>query len=177
MESIKYAVAVDGREIEVEIHMDSGQSYALINEMKVLVDLKLEPETGLFSFSQGDKQRLLSIKPNNTGNEIYWRGRSIHTQVDPQYIKDLRRHIKSSSSNAADGIVKSHMPGLIVKIEVAPGQRIEEGDGLLIIEAMKMENEIRAPISGVVASLTVSEGEEVAGGATLCILKTEESDE
>jgi biotin carboxyl carrier protein len=62
------------------------------------------------------------------------------------------------------------MPGLIVRIEVAEGQRVEAGAGLVVVEAMKMENEVRAPQAGVVATVHVAVGAAVEKGASLITL-------
>ncbi|MBW3660248.1 MAG: hypothetical protein KY397_01260 [Gemmatimonadetes bacterium] len=64
--------------------------------------------------------------------------------------------------------VRAPMPGLVLEIEVQEGSAVAEGDGLVIIEAMKMENEITSPIAGVVADLAVSPGEAVEQGALMC---------
>ncbi len=67
--------------------------------------------------------------------------------------------------------VEAPMPGNIWKIEVKEGQTVKAGDVLVILEAMKMENEIMAPADGVVASIHVAEGAAVNGGDVLVSLK------
>ncbi|HEY7472743.1 MAG TPA: biotin/lipoyl-containing protein [Gemmatimonadota bacterium] len=64
--------------------------------------------------------------------------------------------------------IRAPMPGLVLALEVVEGERVEEGQGLLIIEAMKMENEIRAPAAGIVRRLAVSAGDAVEREALLC---------
>ena len=59
------------------------------------------------------------------------------------------------------------MPGTILKVEKAEGETVKVGDVVLILEAMKMENEIRAPRDGAVASLKLAAGDTVAGGDVL----------
>lgn len=66
--------------------------------------------------------------------------------------------------------VNSPMPGTILDVKVSVGQSVKNGDTLLILEAMKMENEIRAPRDGVVASITVSKGATVNSGDVLLSL-------
>jgi acetyl/propionyl-CoA carboxylase alpha subunit len=63
--------------------------------------------------------------------------------------------------------VRSQMPGKIVRIEVKPGATVEKGDALLVMEAMKMENIIRAPQAGVIAAVKVQVGQAVETGADL----------
>ncbi len=71
---------------------------------------------------------------------------------------------------AAGEVVKSPMPGNILKINVAQGQKVEEGDVLLILEAMKMENEIVATKSGTVAQIVAAKGAVVETGAPLVVI-------
>ncbi|PYO31842.1 MAG: hypothetical protein DMD32_07625 [Gemmatimonadetes bacterium] len=67
------------------------------------------------------------------------------------------------------------MPGLVVRIEVAAGQPVLAGAGLVVVEAMKMENELRAPHSGVVATVHVAVGQAVERGAPLVTLASPEA--
>lgn len=66
--------------------------------------------------------------------------------------------------------VKSPMPGNILRIEVAQGQQVKEGDVIMILEAMKMENEIVATKSGTIAQIAVSKGAVVETGAVLAVI-------
>ena len=75
-----------------------------------------------------------------------------------------------STSIAAGEVVKSPMPGNILKINVTLGQQVSEGDTLLILEAMKMENEVVAPKSGKIAQIIVSKGAVVETGAALIVI-------
>lgn len=71
---------------------------------------------------------------------------------------------------AAGEPVKSPMPGNILKINVAAGQAVKEGDVLIVLEAMKMENDVVAPRDGTVAQIVVSKGAVVETGTTLVVL-------
>lgn len=71
---------------------------------------------------------------------------------------------------AAGEPVTAPMPGNILKILVSPGQQVQEGDVIIILEAMKMENEIVAPKAGSVAQILVSKGSTVETGATLAVI-------
>ena len=71
---------------------------------------------------------------------------------------------------ASGEVVKAPMPGNILKINVAPGQKVEAGDVLIVLEAMKMENEIVATKSGTVAQVAVSKGAVVETGAPLVVI-------
>ena len=71
---------------------------------------------------------------------------------------------------AAGEVVKSPMPGNILKINVTQGQKVNEGDVLLVLEAMKMENEIVATKSGTVAQIVTAKGAVVETGAPLVVI-------
>ncbi len=83
-----------------------------------------------------------------------------------------RRREKSRAASLAGGsrIVVSPMPGRVVKVLVAPGQHVEPGQGVVIVEAMKMENELRAETAGTVQTIKCAPGDTVEGGAELVIL-------
>lgn len=71
---------------------------------------------------------------------------------------------------AAGEVVKSPMPGNILKINVSQGQQVAEGDVLLVLEAMKMENEVVATKSGTVAQIVTAKGAVVETGAPLVVI-------
>ena len=66
--------------------------------------------------------------------------------------------------------VKSPMPGNILQVNVKPGDSVKEGQQLMILEAMKMENEILAPVSGKITVIAVAKGSTVESGSLLCTI-------
>lgn len=78
--------------------------------------------------------------------------------------------VSAAPALAAGEVVKSPMPGNILKINVTVGQKVNEGNTLLVLEAMKMENEIAAPKAGTVAQIIVSKGAVVETGAPLVVI-------
>ena len=78
--------------------------------------------------------------------------------------------VSAAPALAAGEVVKSPMPGNILKINVTVGQKVNEGKTLLVLEAMKMENEIAAPKAGTVAQIIVSKGAVVETGAPLIVI-------
>ena len=75
-----------------------------------------------------------------------------------------------AAAPVAGEAVNAPMPGNILKVNVTAGQAVKEGDVLVVLEAMKMENEIMAPKAGTVAQVLVSKGSTVDTGATLVVL-------
>ena len=76
----------------------------------------------------------------------------------------------AAAAPVAGEAVTAPMPGNILKVNVTAGQAVKEGDLLLVLEAMKMENEIFAPCNGTVAQVLVSKGSTVDTGATMVVL-------
>ncbi len=79
--------------------------------------------------------------------------------------------VKAASAGSEGGLkIAAPMPGKILGLKVNPGQTVKRGDVLVLLEAMKMENEIVAPSDGTVASVNVAIGDSVEAGATLATL-------
>ena len=78
--------------------------------------------------------------------------------------------VPAGAALAAGEVVKSPMPGNVLKINVTQGQQVKEGDVLLILEAMKMENEIASPKSGTVTQIVVAKGAVVETDAPLVVI-------
>jgi acetyl/propionyl-CoA carboxylase alpha subunit len=92
-------------------------------------------------------------------------------------IDERTKLLAGAASAAAEGpqTVAADMPGKVVKVCVAEGDAVSEGQGVVIVEAMKMENELSSPIDGVVAEVAVREGDTVEAGAAL--FRVEPADE
>ena len=87
---------------------------------------------------------------------------------------DVRRHrATTGAAPAADGLVRitAPIPGRVARILVEAGQEVQRGDGVVVLEAMKMENELRAPRDGIVVGIDVEEGQGVEGGALLASIE------
>jgi biotin carboxyl carrier protein len=107
-----------------------------------------------------------SLVHHRDGNmhEISLGGATVYVEViDPTAAKRRRR----DDEMGASGVVKALMPGRVVRVLVAKGDTVRKGTGLLILEAMKMENEIQAPADGTVDELFVEPGQTVEAGADL----------
>jgi biotin carboxyl carrier protein len=95
-------------------------------------------------------------------------------EVYPLQILDERRHRmrKAAGSFSLEGPqrIDAPMPGKIVRVLVKEGDSVQEGQGLVVVEAMKMENELRSPKAGVVKELHAQEGQPVEAGAKLAVV-------
>jgi biotin carboxyl carrier protein len=101
---------------------------------------------------------------------------TLHGRRIPVAVQTWRERLLAEAATAAQVhsgpiAVKATLPGLVVAVAVAVGDEVEEGAPLLTIEAMKMQNEVRAPRAGRVIELQVASGQAVATGAALLRLE------
>ena len=96
-------------------------------------------------------------------------GTAVQTPAAPAAPKAAPAKKATPAAGAGEPVV-APMPGTILSVNVTAGQAVKSGDVLVILEAMKMENEIKAPKDGTVSSVVVSKGESVDTGATLVTL-------
>ncbi len=88
-------------------------------------------------------------------------------------VRDPRRWSRKSAGGAGEGVqsLVAPMPGKVVRVLVAPGETVEAGQGLIVVEAMKMQNEMKAPKRGRVLSVKAVEGDTVSAGEVLVTIE------
>ncbi len=94
-------------------------------------------------------------------------------EIDANSVKNApaaSAPVNTPASNGEDETVVAPMPGNILDVKVQNGASVKKGDVLMILEAMKMENEIMAPVDGTVKSVNVTKGASVETGAVLCVI-------
>jgi biotin carboxyl carrier protein len=96
-------------------------------------------------------------------------GHRSYVRVESERMRAAEQ-AKKTSVGGGDRVIKSPMPGRVVKVLVAKGDTVEVGRGLVVLEAMKMENEVRAKVAGTVAEVHVAPGATVEGSAKLVTL-------
>jgi len=102
-------------------------------------------------------------------------GERVEIEVQDDRSKQIEALTGQGRKVAAGGVVKAPMPGLVVRVEVTQGEVVEVGKGLVVVEAMKMENELRATHQGVVEQIHVKAGDRVEKGAALVTLSAQPS--
>jgi biotin carboxyl carrier protein len=113
--------------------------------------------------------RAMTVVVEGRGSEwfVTLRGRRIPVSVRSRREQRLAEAARRSTSTAGPIDVTATLPGLIVAVETSEGSEVAAGDPLLTIEAMKMQNEVRAPRGGRVAAIAVAAGQTVGNGQLL----------
>jgi biotin carboxyl carrier protein len=144
-----YRVSVDGNEFLVDGKRTGRTSYSLIVD-----DRSFEIEVDNFE----DEYRVLVD------------GRNYHVNL----VDERRMRVGGAQSGLAlqgRQKVSVPMPGKVIAVLVSEGDSVEKDQGLIIVEAMKMENEVRSPIAGEVKEIKVKAGDAVEGGAVLAVVE------
>jgi len=102
-------------------------------------------------------------------------GTIIVTEAGQSWFFSQNPPVKAGGAAASDGAILAPMPGRIIAVVVAKGERVAKGQKLVTLEAMKMEHSLVAPFDGVVAELAASEGGQVSEGTLLVLVEREES--
>ena len=89
----------------------------------------------------------------------------------PEAAVAAKPHRSGGRKKKKSGTVSANIPGKVVTVEVEEGQEVSEGQVILILEAMKMQNEIQAPVSGTVVSVQCSEGEAIEANVPLVVIE------
>ncbi|MBM4263168.1 MAG: biotin/lipoyl-binding protein [Deltaproteobacteria bacterium] len=153
--------------VEIE---ESGKSVYRVNVdgHEFVVDGK---KTGRTNYSLIVDNRSFEIEVDNSEDEyrVLVDGRVYHINL----LDERRVRVGEASGAALQGRQKVSvpMPGKIIALLVAEGDAVEKGQGLVIVEAMKMENEVHSPIAGEVKEIKVKPGDTVEGGAVLVIVE------
>ena len=101
------------------------------------------------------------VYPDEDRWQVLLRGQFYQVRVEDEREKRLRTAIHSEVRLGAEFVLKAPMPGLVISVPVIEGQVVEKGQTLVILESMKMQNELRAPYAGKVARLRIKAGESV----------------
>jgi propionyl-CoA carboxylase alpha chain len=96
--------------------------------------------------------------------------------LGPSALRELPRLPEPAASELVAGSLEAPLPGVVRRVAAVPGERVDAGALLVVMEAMKMEHRVTAPEAGVVAEILVAEGDEVDGGTVLAVLRPEVGD-
>jgi biotin carboxyl carrier protein len=128
------------------------------------------PSTPLIHLLLGKDSWTVACQPLDSNGKRWALGAAgerLEADVQDDRSKQIEALTGTGRKDAIEGVIKAPMPGLVVRVEVTVGQEVTAGTGLVVVEAMKMENELRAQGRGVVERIHVKAGDRVEKGAPL----------
>ena len=162
---MKYVVDVAGRTVEVEldgdvVRVDGIAVHASLADLSgtPIVLLTVGSDVYRVAVSRGDARGKYSLSLG---------GRRYAVEALDERTRAIRELSAATAAPSGPAPLVAPMPGLIVRVNVAPGDSVRAGQGLIVMEAMKMENELRASAAGVVKSVRATPGTAVERGAVL----------
>jgi biotin carboxyl carrier protein len=152
----------------IELERDAAGWHVTLDGRPVAVDaVEIAPNT--LSILLAGQSFEISVTPSPDGKLKLQNGSQEFTAevIDPRAWSG-RRHSNVEAEGRQQ--IVAPMPGKVVRLLLKAGDHVEDGQGLLVVEAMKMQNEIRSPKSGTVERVLVKEGQPVNAGEVLCVV-------
>ena len=163
---MKYEVQIHGGQVSVEIERHGEEITATIDgrryELKVV-----SPERGVYTFFDSDRVYETRVWSSDQSQLRVKIGGNLFstTVIDRKHRRPTTEHQTEGKQN-----LTAPMPGKVVRILLSAGDEVAAGQGVLVVEAMKMQNEIKSPKSGRVIEVRVSEGDNVNANQVLVIV-------
>ena len=161
---MRFEVSIAGRKHDLEIAQAEGAWQCRIDGRAIEVDVARLADGTLSILHQGK-----SYVARQESGAVVIDGRSYDASIaDPRSWRS-----RQQATAEVSGSVKlaASMPGKVVRVLTAPGEQVVAGQGIVVIEAMKMQNEIRAPRDGTITAVLVEEGKAVSVGELVAILE------
>ena len=156
---------------EIEIRRDSGRVFARVDGREYELEVST-PEPNVYLLKHEGRVHELYVSPKASPDSpiiVSSRKGDVEvTLIDPKRLRGA-----GVAAGGADGTaeIRTMMPGKVVRIVTSVGEEIEKGSAVVVVEAMKMQNDLKAPKSGVVKEIRVEEGSTVAAGEVLAVIE------
>ncbi len=175
---MKLWVTLEGRDTEVEFHTEGGRLVVEIEGRRLDADFKRLPDGEVYSLLVNGRSHEVRVSPArgapetgaNGPLEVTVRGTTLPVEVRHPLEKVLQATRRAVSPGGGETIA-APMPGLIVALRVKPGDAVAPGQSVVVVEAMKMQNELAARHGGVVSEVLVAVRDAVSAGQALVKLK------
>jgi biotin carboxyl carrier protein len=164
----RYFADIEGREYQIEI---ISNQQVLINGEMLEIDFQSLRQDLSYSLLVGGDSYEINLYQDNGFWEVLLRGKQFSVRVEDDRERRLRMAAGESSLLKTAVTVQAPMPGLVIDIPVEEGKHVEEGEVLIILESMKMQNELRAPRPGTIVKIQISLNDNVERKQTLMILE------
>jgi acetyl/propionyl-CoA carboxylase alpha subunit len=162
--TMKYVTTIDGHEYVVDIIDDHKVS---VDDVIYQVDFTPVGDQPVYSLVVNGKSFDAHVYQNEDAWQVLFRGALFTAYVEDEREKRLRAALAGKVAAHADYHLKAPMPGLVVSIPVQEGQMVQKGDVLVVLESMKMQNELRSPRDGKVVRMRVGTGDRVEQKETM----------
>jgi len=162
---MKYIATIDEKEYTVEI---LGPRQVSVNGQLYDVDFQSVSGQPVFSLLVDGGSYQAAVFPGDDDTlQVLMRGALYVADVEDEREKRLKSAGGTGAATSGEFVLRAPMPGLIVKIPVADSQEVKKGDVLIILESMKMQNELKSPRDGKVARVQVKPGDSVEQRQTI----------
>lgn len=162
-----YEIAIDGKSYRLELEQVDGLWKCRLDGRDIEVDAVLA-RPNVLSLRIGN--RAYEVKCERTATDMHvWVG-SARFAAEVRDPRSLRSRVRAVDEHGPRKLI-APMPGKVVRILVGAGSEIEAGAGVLVVEAMKMQNEVKSPKKGTVQKILVTEGAAVNAGDVLAIVE------
>jgi biotin carboxyl carrier protein len=165
---VRLEAELDGRGIPLEVTETGGRYRVRIGDEVVDVDAR-RTAGGLWSLLVDGASAVAEVAETDGGWLVTVGGEQYRIAIEDETRYLLRTH--GGTGHPSGQVVKAPMPGRVVLVEVVPGQAVQPGDGLVILEAMKMENEFKASAAGTVREVRVRVGQAVNPGDVMVVIE------
>jgi len=163
---MKLFVTLEGRETEVTFHTEGGKLVLEADGRHIEADFVRLPDGEVYSLLIDGRSHVVRVSPASEGLEIELRGSIIPVEVKHPLEKMLLA-VTGGRAAARGETVNAPMPGVVVAIRVKPGDVVAAGQAVVVVEAMKMQNELAVAHDGVVTEVLVAERAAVSAGQPL----------
>lgn len=168
---MKYYTTVNDKEYIIEIGQDNEIS---VNDEKYTIDFQRLAQGGMVSLLLNNRSLEAVVDERDNHWEVLTEGELYNVFVQDERAYRLAQARGTDLDTGHETGVKAPMPGLIIRVLVEVGDAVERNEKMVILESMKMENELRAPRDGVVTAVTVSAGASVEKDQILVIIGDQE---
>lgn len=167
---MKLQAEIGDRQLELEITRDAGKVFAGLNERDYELEAS-EPEPNVFLLKNRGKIYQLYVSQQDSSGCASVTVGSNEFEVKLIDPKRLRGSGGSTTDASGKAEIKTAMPGKVVRILLSNGDEVNKGDGVIVVEAMKMQNEMKSPKDGRVSEIKVVEGDTVGAGDVLVVIE------
>jgi len=167
---MKLEARVGDENYQLDIRVDGEKVFAKVDDREYELEAsEVEPSVYLLKNNGRVYQVYVSAAPAEGSCEVTVRNSGFNvTIIDPKRLRGTGSDHAHSGSTAE---IKTAMPGKVVRILARVGQNIEKGTSVIVVEAMKMQNEMKSPIDGEVKEIRVAEGSTVNAGEVLVVIE------